>query len=164
MIDLGNKYFCCDECPICEGLEHRLDLAKEFGEFQYDYCGCDKTVESKILYNGGGCSDWMRIKESPVHYGKRKSGNAYRRKMAKQKFKKKRAIGTYIDHACWVDWEEVDGKWMPVGKYIKYPHDSEVRRYFKKYSNKKVRRAKYDDIPMKGNNYRKQFDYWWTLY
>lgn len=30
--------------------------------------------------------------------------------------------------------------------------------------NRKVRRAKYDDIPTKGNRYRRQFDYWWTLY
>ena len=97
-------------------------------------------------------------------HGKRKTGNAYRRKMSRQKFKKKKEIGTYIYHACWVDWDEVDGKWMPVGKYIKYPNNSEARNYFKKYSNRKVRRAKDDDIPMKGNGYRRQFDYWWTLY
>lgn len=97
-------------------------------------------------------------------HGKRKTGNAYRRKMARQKFEKKKKIGTYIYHACWVDWDEVDGKWMPVGKYIKYPNDSEARNYFKRYSNRKVRRMKYDDIPMKGNGYRRQFDYWWTLY
>lgn len=97
-------------------------------------------------------------------HGKRKTGNAYRRKMARQKFKKKKEIGTYVYHACWVDWDEVDGKRMPVGKYIKYPNNSEARSYFKKYSNRKVRRAKYDDIPMKGNGYRRQFDYWWTLY
>ena len=71
MIDLGNVYFCCDECPICEGLMHRLALADEFGEFQYDYCGCDKTVESKMLYNGGGCSDWMKPKDIPAHHGNR---------------------------------------------------------------------------------------------
>lgn len=164
MIDLGNAYFCCDECPICEGLEHRLELAEKYGEFQYDYCGCDKTVESKILYNGVGCSDWMRFKETPTRSGKRKSGRSYRRKMAVQKFKKKKEIGTYIFHACWVDWDVVDGKWMPIGKYIKHPSNSEMRSYFKKYSNKKVRKAKYDDISSKGNGYRKLFDYWWTLY
>lgn len=97
-------------------------------------------------------------------HGKRKTGKTYRRKMARQKFKKKKEIGTYIYHACWVDWDEVDGKWMPVGKYIKYPHNSEQRNYFKRYSNRKVRRMKYDDIPTKGNGYRRQFDYWWTLY
>ena len=90
MIDLGNVYFCCDECPICEGLEYRLELAKIYGDFQYDYCGCDKTVESKILYNGGGCSDWMKPKKVFSHRGKRKTGSAYRRKMAKQKFEKKK--------------------------------------------------------------------------
>ena len=78
--------------------------------------------------------------------------------------RRKKKIGTYVHHACWVDWNEVDGKWMPVGKYIKYPNDSEARTYFKKYSNRKVRRANYDVIPMKGNGYRRQFDYWWTLY
>lgn len=113
--------------------------------------------------------DFDEIFEDPNSFvckphGKRKTGRTYRRKMDRQKFKKKKEIGTYIYHACWVDWDEVDGKWMPVGKYIKYPHDSEMRSYFKKYSNRKVRRAKYDDIPMKGNGYRRQFDYWWTLY
>lgn len=103
-----------------------------------------------------------RIDHRP--HGKRKTGSAYRRKMARQKFEKKKKIGTYVYHACWVDWNEVDGKWMPVGKYIKYPNDSEARNYFKRYSNRKVRRMNYDDIPTKGNGYRRQFDYWWTLY
>jgi hypothetical protein len=164
MIDLGYAYFCCDECPICEDLERRLELAEKYGEFQYDYCGCDKTVESKFLYNGGGCSDWLKPKEAPSRDGKRKTGRAYRRKMTRQKFEKKKKIGTYVHHACWVDWDEVDGEWVPVGKYIKYPNDSEARSYFKKYSNRKVRRTRHDDISMKGNGYRRQFDYWWTLY
>ncbi len=96
--------------------------------------------------------------------GKRKTGRTYRRKMARQKFEKKRETGVYSRQGCWTDWGVVDGKWQPVGKYIKYPHDSEMRSYFKKYSNRKVRRAKYDDISTKGNGYRRQFDYWWTLY
>lgn len=35
-----------------------------------------------------------------------------------------------------------------------------AKQYFKKYSNKKVRRAK--DIP-NHNQYRKVFDLWWTI-
>ena len=124
----------------------------------------DFDIITKKLYD-----DFDEIFEEHSRYdykphGQRKTGRTYRRKMDRQKFKKKKEIGTYIYHACWVDWDEVDGKWMPVGKYIKYPHDSEMRSYFKKYSNRKVRRAKDDDIPMKGNGYRRQFDYWWTLY
>lgn len=124
----------------------------------------DFDIITKKLYD-----DFDEIFEEHSRYdykphGQRKTGKTYRRKMARQKFKKKKEIGTYIYHACWVDWDEVDGKWMPVGKYIKYPHNSEQRNYFKKYSNRKVRRMKYDDIPMKGNGYRRQFDYWWTLY
>ena len=129
----------------------------------YPYCDPEEMIR-KLLKD-----DFDEIFEDPNSFvykphGKRKTGSAYRRKMARQKFEKKKKIGTYIYHACWVDWDEVDGKWMPVGKYIKYPSDSEARSYFKRYSNRKVRRMKYDDIPTKGNGYRRQFDYWWTLY
>ena len=42
MIDVGNYYFACDECPISEGVEHRLRAAKEGGyDPQFEYCGCD---------------------------------------------------------------------------------------------------------------------------
>ena len=137
-------------------------------------CEIEHCVDGEVLYfmaeghfaqlAGANDVDCQQYEENPAHYGERNTGRSYRRKMARQKFKKKKEIGVYVDHACWVDWDEVDGQWMPVGKYIKYPKDSEMRRYFKKYSNKKVRRAKYDDISTKGNNYRRQFDYWWTLY
>ena len=44
MIDVGNYYFACDECPISEGVEHRLRAAKEGGyDPQFEYCGCDKV-------------------------------------------------------------------------------------------------------------------------
>lgn len=56
-----------------------------------------------------------------------------------------------------------------TGKYANYPvygkyckHSSNNESYFKRVSAKAVR--KYDeDLPKKGNAYRKVFDYWWTL-
>lgn len=44
MIKVCGKNFTCDECPICEGMEHRLETAAELGvEPQIDHCGCDKV-------------------------------------------------------------------------------------------------------------------------
>ncbi len=59
-------------------------------------------------------------------------------------------------------WSYVDGKWMPTGKYIKYPKNSSCQNWCKKASSARVR--KYMDLPHKGNSYRRVFDYWWTLY
>lgn len=33
MIDVGNAYFCCDECPIAEDVERRYRNADETGVF-----------------------------------------------------------------------------------------------------------------------------------
>jgi len=161
MIDLGNCYFCCDECPIIEGLDHRLKLAEEYGELQLEYCGCDKTEYEFFL--GGYCTDAYLPKEKCKRRGQRKTGSAYRRQMKKQKFEraKKIATRTYNPAAGYVDWEYVNGELIPVGKYVKYPKNSNKQQYFKRYSNKRVRRS---SLPSKGNAYRRCFNYWWTMY
>lgn len=83
--------------------------------------------------------------------------------MKKQKFEraKKIATRTYNPAAGYVDWEYVNGELIPVGKYVKYPKNSNKQQYFKRYSNKIVRRT---SLPLKGNAYRRCFDYWWTMY
>ena len=75
---------------------------------------------------------------------------------------------TWIIHNCgynpavgYIDWDWVDGIWQPVGKYIKYPKNSNAQQYWKRHSNKIVRKK--NEI-FRGNQYRKCFDYWWTLY
>ena len=95
---------------------------------------------------------------------KRRTGRAYRRMMNERKFKHLFRIVThgYRPHAGYVDWSYVDGKWMPTGKYIKYPKNSNCQNWCKKASSARVR--KYMDLPHKGNSYRRVFDYWWTLY
>lgn len=95
---------------------------------------------------------------------KRQTGRAYRRMMNERKFKLLFRIVThgYRPYAGYVDWSYVDGQWMPTGKYIKYPKNSNCQRWCKKASSARVR--KYMDLPNKGNSYRRVFDYWWTLY
>lgn len=163
MIDVGNCYFACDECPISEGVERRLRAAKEGGyDPQFEYCGCDK-VQTEFFISGC-CEDAYVDKPRKRKKGKRKTGMEYRRAMA---IKHRDDLMWIINHcgynpmAGYVDWDWVDGKWQPVGKYIKYPKNSNAQRYWKRYSNKIVRRSK---EVYRGNQYRKCFDYWWTLY
>lgn len=56
MLEFCGRRFTCDECPICEGIEHRLRAAREGGyEPQLEYCGCDK-VQTEFFISGY-CSD-----------------------------------------------------------------------------------------------------------
>ena len=48
------------------------------------------------------------------------------------------------------------------GKYIKYPKNSNCQRWMKRETSRKFRNCQ--DLPRKGNYYRRLFDYWWTLY
>lgn len=48
------------------------------------------------------------------------------------------------------------------GLHIQYMKSSNRQQYLKRKANRKVR--KYHGLPKKGNQYRKVFDYWWTLY
>ena len=48
------------------------------------------------------------------------------------------------------------------GLHIQYMKSSNRQQYLKRKANRKVR--KYHGLPKKGNQYRKVFEYWWTLY
>ncbi len=164
MIDVGGaQCFACDECPIVEQLEQRLSIAAkypEYGGLQFDHCGCDKVDNE--FWNGGYCEDaWTPM---PAHHnaGQRMTGRAYRRKMHQKTIKK------YRDRDNWGGWRNApcicgrwsDGEYVP-GTYIRYPKSSANKVFFKRVSNKKVRRTM--EIPPKGNMYRRIFDYWWTI-
>ena len=163
MIDTASYYFLCDECPACEGVDYRLRIATEGGcDPQLEYCWCDKQ-QSKFLFSGY-CEDALVEKPRTKKKGKRKTGIAYRREM-KAKHNKDLA---WIIYNCgynpaigYIDWDWVDGVWQPVGKYIKYPKNSNAQQYWKRHSNKIVRKK--NEI-FRGNQYRKCFDYWWILY
>ena len=46
--------------------------------------------------------------------------------------------------------------------YIKLPKNSNTQHWIKQLTSKMSR--KYEDMPLKGNKYRRLFDYYWTLY
>ena len=89
----------------------------------------------------------------------------YRRKQERKHFDRMFQI---VSNSCfripgYVDWaEDENGNWRPSGKYIKYPKNSNCQRWMKRLTSKKTRKA--EDISVKGNDYRRIFDYWWTLY
>lgn len=163
MIDIGDRYFMCDECKLCQGWEHRLEDAHRYGyDFQFDHCGCDKVDADFFI--GGYCEDAFETKEPPRHRGCRESGRAYRRYMKEIKKNRLYDIVTlkYAPHAGYVDWDYVDGRYVPVGNYIKYTNQSGWQKYLKRYSNKVVRRSSYTGAGKSG--YKRCFDYWWALY
>ena len=97
--------------------------------------------------------------------GRRKSGRCYRRLMTKRKDQRLRNMirqeRWYYPYRGYFDWGFVDGVWQEVGKYVKYPRNSNRQQYLKKLSSRRVRRYPY--LPPKGNHYRRVFDYWWEL-
>ena len=90
-------------------------------------------------------------------------GKAYRRRMKHKKYNRLRSIITgnrYIPHAGYMHYGWVDGEWKPVG-YILYPKNSNVQKYLKKRSRRKIRRS---EQLFQGNSYRKYMEYGWELY
>ena len=69
-----------------------------------------------------------------------------------------RKDGKYLGHNyyLYVDRPEVD---YTIYEHTKRPY-GDSKKYYKKYSNRCVRRAK--DVP-NHNQYRKVFDLWWTI-
>ena len=96
--------------------------------------------------------------------GKCRTGRAYRRVKKKQKFERLYTIVTssYVPHAGYVVSEYIDGHYIPVGAYIKYPKNSKSQRVYKRETSKRQRKCL--DLPHRGNGYRRLFDSWWALY
>lgn len=92
----------------------------------------------------------------------RKTGIAYRRHMRVQKKKKRMAIMTYGYNPTvgYTDWGYQNGVYQPGGNHIKYPKNSKAQAFWKRLSNKRVRRAEVQS----GGAYKKFLDYLWMLY
>ena len=71
-------------------------------------------------------------------------------------------FGGYAPHVGYVDWGFTGSTLLHSGQYMKYPRNSSCQRWMKRETSKRTRHA--PDIPVKGNYYRRLFDYWWTLY
>lgn len=155
MIDFGDRYFTCDDCDI-------YCLAKNKGLQSGFPCA---KIGNK-LSDCGYCEDAFEEKPLRPKNGKRKTGRAYRRYQTAKKRKDLMNILNndycYNPYRGYVDWDWVDGEWQPVGKYVKYPKNSNPCVYYKNQSNRKVRR--YNGEIHNGNSYRKLYEYWWTLF
>ena len=91
-------------------------------------------------------------------------GKAYRRDMQD---KKERRLREIISHrhsgplVGYIPCEWNDGVCQPAGDYIRYPKNSNIQKYLKRQSKRKVRRSE----PFKnGNSYRKCTEYKWQFW
>lgn len=153
----------CDECPIGkDSIERRRERLKDCGDWQPEYCCCDKIVEDHF-WIGGYCGDALSKRPTYSRIGKRRSGRAYRRNKKQQKNERLLNILStgYMPHAGYVEYDFIDDIWTRVGNHIKYPRNSNRQKWMKRYTSKIVRKT---NLPIKGNAYRKCFDYWWTMY
>ncbi len=91
-------------------------------------------------------------------------GREYRRLQRTKHYARMHKIVTrsYIPHVGYVQWTFDGSHFVPTGKYIKYPKNSNCQQWIKRETSKRTRRCK--ELPAKGNHYRHLFDYWWTLY
>jgi hypothetical protein len=91
-------------------------------------------------------------------------GRAYRRSMEEKKERRLRKIITecrYTPHAGYIHYGWVEGVWTPIGNYIRYPKNSNMQKYLKRQSKRRIRRS---DQALQGNSYRKYMEYWWRFY
>lgn len=85
----------------------------------------------------------------------------YRRDMKKKKrelLKRTNSYGGYKPKNRWLDHKIVNGVRV---EYVQHSHNSKAKQYYKRNSNKAVRRMKGN---FKGRRYSRIYDYWWNLY
>ena len=91
-------------------------------------------------------------------------GKAYRRDMEAKNDRRLRKIITECRCTpivgC-IERELVDGVLQPVGDHIRYPKNSNIQKYLKRQTRRKVRRS----APFQnGNSYRKCIEYKWQFW
>ena len=90
-------------------------------------------------------------------------GKAFRRDMQNKKDQRLREIIVQCrckPSAVSITYTWIDGVWQPVGDYIKYPKNSNIQKYLKRQTKRKVRRS--EPFP-NGNGYRKCIEYQWQF-
>lgn len=108
----------------------------------HDYCRCeDGWIDIPNTYTG-------RSKETD---------RSRRRELTKKKLKNKRE--SLSSYCRWGD--GLSDYSNPKTAYIRRRHRSDTTTYFKRFSNRKIRREK--GFLYNGNAYRRVFDYWWNV-
>ena len=93
----------------------------------------------------------------------------YRREMKKAKIANLRQsikhYNIYTGNTWIKDYDRQNHCDIPEEKqYIKYAKNSNMQKYLKKYSNRRLRMTELEDVPLKGNYNRKYTEYWWILW
>lgn len=104
--------------------------------------------------------------KSQINYSpnrSRKTGRPYRRKMKKKKLTNAMDRAQYMGYpkTHYVECSVVNGRWTRVGKYLQHTKNSSIRTFYKRQSNRAIRRAV--SIPHKGNGCHKQYDFQWSI-
>lgn len=116
--------------------------------------------------------EYKEIKIKKSKKNKKQRTRALRRKNDFKKNERRKKIALqgngYNPMRGYINYEYIDGKWVPVGKYVKYIGKSNGQRYLKNKTNKRLRKISIDEEEKgyKGNGYRREsgVDYWWELY
>ncbi len=93
----------------------------------------------------------------------KRHGRAYKRRMTRKKEKRRKwLIRKCSSTGGYIAWGWANGDYVEIGTYVQFSKNSNAQRYWKRQSNKKVRRYK-EYIPH-GCYYKRLFPYLWKIY
>lgn len=159
----------CFTCPLGkDSYEQRLktydalNMGYNYDEIVYNIW-CDKIGSKCGWY--GYCDDAFNENIKPkIKVNKKMSDKRIRQEKYINKLKRLNKIAYYPSPAMYVEekWDKELRDYITLDKpYYKRCYIGSRTKYFKKYSNKKVRR--YKGELQNGNSYRKVFDLWWNV-
>lgn len=161
MVHNGNKLYLCDDCSLSDYLDQYAISHQREENFSLNQCWCDKTGGK--MYAFGTCGEEYLECQPIQEKLKRRHGRAYRRRMTRKKEKRRRwLIRECSSTGGYIAWGWIDGNYVEVGTHVQFSKNSNAKRYWKRQSNKKIRRYK-ENIPH-GCHYKKLFPYLWKIY
>lgn len=125
----------------------------------YDECGLSDEMNAALGYSGQFVATIPREGKTDK---KSREQRAYRRYKKRQKTKRLMDITnrSYIN-SIWFDWDfDEEGHYVRTGTYPKRAKNSHQKQFYKNYSNRIIRRNK---TTYQNGDYRKVFDYRWTI-
>lgn len=154
------SYLECEECPYAiEDIERRKRILGN--DYQPEYVWCEKVGGKHYAF--GWCSDCGEIDyTNQLKILRNKSTKRSRKEKYNNKLKRLydscRGYPSPVIKYDWINFEDVE---LPYYKRsYKGNHKGSRYKFYKKHSNKLVRRSNY--ISNYGG-YKKIFDYWWTV-
>lgn len=124
---------------------------------RYFYCDECPVLECLEHHDCCYCEDDLTDIPNIRTWKSKTTDRSRRRELTKKKLKNKRE--SLSSYCRWGDGlSDYDN---PESAYIRHRHRSDTTTYFKRVSNRKIRREK--GFLYNGNAYRRVFDYWWNV-